>query len=82
MPKKKPKTGKKPEREPDLWISARFSLKGADGDRAWDSRRDGPPNSSRYLEMADIALGLKKPSPKKTKSKSVHETTKNEPYSG
>jgi hypothetical protein len=47
-----------------------------------DTRPTGPPNSSRILEMADIALGLKKPSPKKAKSTSVHETTKSEPYTG
>jgi hypothetical protein len=27
----------------------------------------GPPNSSRFLELADIAMGLKKPEPKKRK---------------
>lgn len=81
MPKKKPKTGKNIEKENDLWISPRFSLKGANGERAWENRRGGAPHSSRILEMADIALGLKKPSPNKTKSMTVHETTKREPYS-
>jgi hypothetical protein len=81
MPKKKSKT-KKAEKENELWISPRFSLKGVDGERSWENRITGPPNSSRFLEMADIALGLKKSSPKKAKSKSVHQTTKSEPYTG
>lgn len=72
---------KKAEKESELWIAPRFSLKGADGDRAWENRPTGPPNSSRFLEMADIALGLRKPARKKTKSTDVHDTNKSEPYS-
>lgn len=64
----------------DLWISPRF--KGADGKRAWDIRSTGPPNTNRLLEMADIALGTKKPATKKTACTSIHETSKKEPYTG
>jgi hypothetical protein len=32
--------------------------------------------------MADIALGMKKPSAKKTERTSIHDTSKKEPYSG
>jgi hypothetical protein len=79
---KKPKIGKKKEDAQDgLWIALRFSLKGASGERAWDTHPIGPPNSSRYLELADIALGLKTPSSKKAKRTVVHDTTKKEPYS-
>ena len=41
------------------------------------------PSSSKYLELADIALGLKKPeSPfKKRKVFNSHDTAKTEPYS-
>src|SRR5215471_5251302 len=47
----------------DLWIAPRYSLKGPAGERAWEDRPfGGPPNSARFLELADIALGLKKPS--------------------
>jgi hypothetical protein len=49
----------------DLWIAPRYSLKG--GERAWESRHGGPSNSSRFLELADIALGIKKPTPRKRK---------------
>jgi len=73
MPNKR-KTKKEADTENELWISPRFSLKGADGERGWEDRIMGPPNSSRFLELADIALGMKKPTPKKAKSKSVHET--------
>jgi len=79
-----PKKGSKEKSSPEgLWISPRYSLKGPAGERAWDNRREGPPNSGRFLELADIALGLKKPSPKKRKptAASTHETTKKEPYS-
>jgi hypothetical protein len=82
IPRKKKSKTKKAEKENELWVSPRFSLKGADGERAWDAGVTGLPNSSRFLEMADIALGLKKRSAKKTESKSVHDTAKREPYNG
>lgn len=79
---------KKPENESevskDLWIAPRYSLKGPAGERAWENRPGGAPNSSRFLELADIALGIKKPAVKKKKaaSASAHQTSKTEPYSG
>lgn len=79
---KKPKTGKKDDKENELWIAPRFSLKGADGERAWDTRPGGSPHSSRFLELADIALGLKRPLSRKAKNTSVHDTVKTEPYKG
>lgn len=78
MPRKK--TPKKNE-DDGLWVAARYTLKGPAGDRAWDFRRGGPPQVSRFLELADIALGLKKPAPVKTKNKPTHQTAKKEPYS-
>ena len=66
----------------DLWIAPRYSLKGPAGERAWENRAGGPPSSSRFLELADIALGIKKPSHKKKLGQSsVHDTQKTEPYS-
>ena len=46
----------------DLWIAPKSNLKGENGDRAWNDRT-GAPTGSRLLELADIALGLKKPEP-------------------
>jgi hypothetical protein len=82
-----PEMPRKPDKEPkpskDLWIAPRYSLKGPAGERAWENRPGGAPNSSRFLELADIALGTKKPSPKKKKTSSnAHQTGKTEPYSG
>lgn len=77
---------KKPEKQPEaskgLWIAPRYSLKGPAGERAWENRVGGAPNSSRYLELADIALGVKKPVARKKRTTSTHQTSKTEPYSG
>jgi hypothetical protein len=77
---------KKPEKQPeaskDLWIAPRYSLKGPAGERAWENRVGGAPNSSRFLELADIALGVKKPVARKKRTTSTHQTSKTEPYSG
>jgi hypothetical protein len=81
MPRKQEKED--PKATKDLWIAPRYSLKGPAGERAWDNRIGGAPNSSRFLELADIALGVKKPVTKKkrTGSSSAHQTSKTEPYS-
>ena len=67
----------------DLWIAPQYSLKGPRGDRTWENRRGGIPSNSRYLELADIALGLKKPELKKHKPQTAtHQTAKKtRPYS-
>lgn len=83
MPKKL-KNAKKTDDSNELWIASRYSLKGPAGDRAWENRRGGIPSSTRFLELADIALGLKKPGPhrKKAVTVSAHDTIiKTEPYS-
>ena len=87
---KKPKKINKPKRKIEkdgaadgLWIASRYSLKGPTGERAWENPRGGAPNSGKYLELADIALGLKKASAgfKKLKPANPHVTDKTEPYS-
>lgn len=56
----------------DLWIAPKSNLKGENGDRAWNDR-SATPTGSRLLELADIALGLKKPEPfKKRRSASAN----------
>jgi hypothetical protein len=82
MPKKTKKNGHE-DSTGDLWVATRYSLKGPAGERAWENQLGGPPNSSRFLELADIAMGLKKPEPKKRKSATAgaHDiTSKTEPY--
>jgi len=74
----------------DLWVNPKSNLKGDRGDRSWENRAGGPPNTSRLLELADIALGLKKPELKKKRAAAaaagagngVRTTEKTEPYSG
>ena len=67
----------------DLWIAPRLSLRGANGDRAWDRSGNLPPGAgASFLELADLALGIKKPQQKKNgASPTAHETIKKEPYS-
>jgi hypothetical protein len=87
MPKKRPKKQKNNHSEEtgvkDLWIAPRYSLKGPAGERAWENRPGGIPNSSRFLELADIALGTRKPAPRKKPGQpaSAHDRQKTEPYS-
>jgi hypothetical protein len=83
MPRKRPKITSDEDLSKDLWISPRFSLKGQNGDRAWDHRQVGNPGSARFLELADIALGMRKPESKKKGTHApspVHVTGKPEPY--
>lgn len=81
---KKPKTT---DAAKDLWINPKSNIKGPDGNRAWDNNGNITPSSgSRFLELADIALGVKKPEPKKKKaaaaSAGTHEDMpKTDPYS-
>ncbi|HKW76629.1 MAG TPA: hypothetical protein VJN64_13955 [Terriglobales bacterium] len=69
----------------DMWINPRSTMRGPAGNRAWDHQQIGNPNSgARFLELADIALGLKRPPVSKKKHSSstgTHETGKTEPYS-
>jgi hypothetical protein len=76
-------TDKKTDAPEGLWIAPRYSLKGPQGERAWENRPGGAPSSSKYLELADIALGLKKPEPafKKRRAAGAHDSSKTEPYS-
>jgi len=71
----------------DIWINPHPNLRGTDGNRAWDNRGNiSPTSGARFLELADIALGLKKPTPKKKGAAAgagpgIHSTKKPEPYS-
>jgi len=52
-----------------LWINPRSNLRGPEGSRAWDNGGNISPDSgARFLELADIALGLKRPIPKRKRA--------------
>jgi hypothetical protein len=74
------KKRKRSKDENELWIAPRYNLKGPAGERAWENRHGGLPTSNRFLELANIALGLKKAAQKKKKAGPMHETAKKEPY--
>ena len=85
MPRKpKPKNGSNGA-DDEVWINPKSNLKGVRGDRGFDNRF-GDASNSRFLELADVALGLKKPLPKKKKATSANVGThdvsqvKTEPY--
>ena len=80
---KKHKTSNGVDLSKDLWIAPRFTLRGPDGNRAWETKGNlTPASGARILELADIALGNKKSATKKKAAAAgVHETRKTEPYS-
>jgi hypothetical protein len=67
----------------ELWIAPRYSRKEAIGEPLNENRPGELPTSNRFLELADIALGLKKPAKKKKAAAAgagAHHTSKKEPY--
>lgn len=85
--KSKPMGNRRGDRASDLWINPRSNLRGPDGNRAWN--REGnisPQSGTRFLELADIALGIKKPAQKKkafAAGAKIHGASqKTEPYAG
>jgi hypothetical protein len=78
---KKKRAVEKDDSANGLWVSPKSPLKGPAGERAWENRAGGIPNGARFLELADLALGLKKPEPyKKRAATSTHLTVKKDPY--
>lgn len=79
---KKRKKSQDGSNENALWVAPRYTMKGPAGERAWENRPGGAPSTSRYLELADIALGLKPPIAWKRKAeRGTHDlTSKTEPY--
>lgn len=66
----------------DLWINPRRNMRGIDGNRAWDTQGNISANAgARFLELADIALGIKKPEPKKKKEPARVHLTSSKPRS-
>ena len=81
---KKNKNKRANQKAAELWIAPRYNLKGPNGERAYENRPGGLPTSNKFLELADIALGLRKLA-KKQKAASAaapaHDSSKKEPYS-
>jgi len=80
------RNGAKRGLDKDLWVNPKSNIRGPDGNRAWDNAGNISPNSgSRFLELADIALGLKKPIARKKKAAAAgagrHSAEKTGPYS-
>jgi len=66
------------ESDSEMWIRPRSTLKEAT-QLPWGEQR--LPSHSRYLELADIALGGKKQAIKKKKPRPAHDTApKTNPY--
>jgi hypothetical protein len=66
MPKKA-KNDKSAYSNDELWIAPWHSLKGRAPKLGWEVRPTEPSQSNKFLELADIALGLKKPHAHKKK---------------
>jgi len=67
----------------DMWVRPSSTIK-QEGSGEFNRNIGNSPNTSRFLELADLALGLKKPKPKKRAAAagSAHQTSdKIEPYS-
>jgi hypothetical protein len=62
--------------ESEMWINPNSTFKGT---RVWEGSTGGGSSSSRYLDLADIALGLKKFEPRKKKSTRSRSSEKNQP---
>ena len=67
MAKQSKRRKRKADPSDGLWIAPRHNLKDPTGERAWENRPGGAPSSSRFLELADVALGFKKPEPRNKK---------------
>jgi hypothetical protein len=66
---KKVRTGKNTHRTSGLWIAPTSSLNQRLRESAWKLPQVEPSESSRILELADIALGLKAPQRKRDEYK-------------
>ena len=60
------KNGNNTYRKNQLWIASSSSMKPKAHQSDWRLHRSDPDESNKYLELADIALGLK---PVKSKAK-------------
>lgn len=52
------KSGKAASSKNDLWLASSFSFKRQRPENAWDLLRGEPSQTNKFLELADVALGL------------------------
>lgn len=64
---KKAENEKNAYRKGDLWIAPSFSLKQKPRQSGWELPKREPSESSKFLELADVAFGLKEPEKHKRK---------------
>jgi hypothetical protein len=64
---KKAENEKNAYRKGDLWIAPSFSLKQTPRQSGWELPKREPPESNKFLELADVAFGLKEPEKYKRK---------------
>ena len=55
---KKAENGKNTYSKDDLWIAPSFSFKRKNYQSDWKLERGEPEGSNKYLQLADVALGL------------------------
>jgi hypothetical protein len=65
---KKARDGKKTYSKDDLWIAPRLSFKRNVVQGDWKLSRTEPSESNRFLELADVALGLRTTERRKRKA--------------
>jgi hypothetical protein len=53
----------------DLWVAPRYSLKGPNGERAWENRPGGAPSNSRYWNLPILPWEIKSQPLKSVKKK-------------
>jgi hypothetical protein len=66
MPKKA-KNGKNDHSKNDLWIAPSHSLKWPPPKIGWEIQPGEPSPGNKFLELADIALGVEIPHPQRKK---------------
>ena len=65
---KKAKDGEKTYNKDDLWIAPRLSFKRNVIQSDWKLSRTEPSESNRFLELADVAFGLRTTERRKRKA--------------
>ena len=84
MKRKSQRNAVKCDLEKDLWVNPHSNIRGPEGNRAWDKQGNiSPDRGSRFLALADVALGISKAAKNgKAPLSNLNRTYKNERRSG